>query len=171
MIDMNKKIQKFSWICFVLYLLVVLNLILRLDMLFSTNYYPMRNISLIPFQTIRESLSTDPNYISFILLFDNILLFMPFGFFLGMVDTIQLPKKILFLFLFPCLLEIFQYILGTGITDIDDVLLNFLGGLMGLLIFIGLGKVVKKYVQFFILLFDIIILINTLIYLLLIILN
>ena len=76
----------------------------------------------------------------------NILLFVPFGFYL----SAAMPKsKIVKLFLFTALasviLEIAQYILAVGRSDITDVLLNTVGGGIGIAAFYTLSKLFDKH--------------------------
>ena len=64
--------------------------------------------------------------------FGNIGWFMPFGFLLPLiVPNINLKKIILLTFLFSFFIEVFQYVLMVGYTEIDDVILNTLGGVLG----------------------------------------
>ncbi len=72
----------------------------------------------------------------------NVALFIPFGWFLA--AFFQIKRKKLLVFLLPILLSItiesIQYYTGRGIADIDDVISNSLGGVIGIIGFIGLER-------------------------------
>jgi len=65
------------------------------------------------------------------LFFGNIVWFVPFGFYLSFVKKSSVLKAILFGFLLSLFIETTQYILGTGISEIDDLILNTFGSLVG----------------------------------------
>ncbi len=74
-------------------------------------------------------------------LFGNIMLFVPFPFFLFFIFRVCSPKKQVALAAGTSLfIEINQYWWGTGVADIDDVILNTLGGLLGAIILHVLNK-------------------------------
>ncbi|WP_412886825.1 VanZ family protein [Bacillus sp. 1P06AnD] len=62
----------------------------------------------------------------------NTLLFFPFGFFLPLIwDTCNSFKRMLFIVLIVTIsVEILQFFIGRS-TDIDDVILNTFGAIMG----------------------------------------
>ena len=66
----------------------------------------------------------------------NIALFIPLGWFLATVASDKRKKYILLLtILLSITIELIQYYTGRGTADIDDVISNTLGGIMGALIF------------------------------------
>ncbi|HYO22571.1 MAG TPA: VanZ family protein [Flavisolibacter sp.] len=69
--------------------------------------------------------------------FGNIALFMPFGFLFPLVfkKKERFWSVVLASFLLSCLLEAFQLVFHTGFCDVDDVLLNTTGGLLGYLFY------------------------------------
>lgn len=62
----------------------------------------------------------------------NVLLFVPYGFLLSAVTTMRLPWRILAVASTSALLEVAQYLLSVGQSDITDLLLNTAGGLIGI---------------------------------------
>ena len=82
----------------------------------------------------------------------NILLFIPFGFFVPAVykSKRNIWKTMLIVFLTTFGIEFLQYFMGisqlfTGrATDIDDVITNFLGGLIGYILFLAFNKLLKN---------------------------
>jgi glycopeptide antibiotics resistance protein len=68
-------------------------------------------------------------------LFGNILLFIPLAFILFFVFDIKRGKKIILIsFVISICVEVTQFILGIGVADIDDVILNTTGACIGTLI-------------------------------------
>lgn len=65
------------------------------------------------------------------LFFGNIVWFVPLGFYLSFVKKASVLKALLFGFLLSLFIETTQYILGTGISEIDDLILNTFGSLVG----------------------------------------
>ncbi|MBN2414511.1 VanZ family protein [bacterium] len=97
---------------------------------------PLRAVNLVPFQTIRDYIhySSDmPILRWFSNLAGNLFIFVPLGLYLPVVFKV---KRKLFsvlpaVFVVSLSLEALQYLFGTGSTDIDDLLLNTLGGILG----------------------------------------
>ena len=79
-------------------------------------------------------------------LFGNILIFVPFGFFLPMGS-----RRRSFLgttwnsFLLSLGVEVFQLFTKVGSFDVDDLLLNTLGGILGYLLFVFCNAVRRRY--------------------------
>ncbi len=79
----------------------------------------------------------DPRYIYrfFEDFIGNILMFMPYPFFLYFLFDIKNKFSILlYAFTLSSGIELVQYIRGIGVTDIDDVLLNTFGAYLGILL-------------------------------------
>ncbi|WP_368756589.1 VanZ family protein [Enterococcus avium] len=53
-------------------------------------------------------------------------------------------KKLAFLFLFSLFIEGMQFVLGIGATDVTDILMNFIGGFLGICIYQGLRRIVPE---------------------------
>jgi glycopeptide antibiotics resistance protein len=83
----------------------------------------------------------------------NILLFMPFGFFLPFIKNIGSRKTILRAVLFSIFIEAMQFALAfvSGFTlryiDINDVIFNTLGGIIGYILFVLFVKVIRYVVN------------------------
>lgn len=71
-------------------------------------------------------------------IFGNVLAFMPFGFMLPIIspDNRKLFSIGLLSFEFSLSIELIQLIFRVGIFDVDDILMNSIGGLLGGLIYI-----------------------------------
>ena len=75
----------------------------------------------------------------------NILLFVPFGFLLSAVMTKRFPWRFLAVACASAFMEIAQYVLAVGRSDITDILLNTLGGFIGIGAFYLLARFFGKY--------------------------
>lgn len=100
-----------------------------------------RNINLVPF---KDSVMLN-KMIDLSDIINNIIIFIPFGGLLGIVDKKNsFWFKVLVMFLFSIVIEIFQYIFGLGVTDVTDVITNLTGGIIGLLIYQLLKLIIKE---------------------------
>lgn len=113
------------------------------------------NTQLIPFWSYAEVVTGQRSPIGILL---NIALFIPFGWFL--VAFFQIKQKKLLVSLLPILLsitiELIQYFTGRGTADIDDVISNTLGGMIGALIYYGVERITHgRWVQLLIPVFSI----------------
>lgn len=70
----------------------------------------------------------------------NIAWFVPFGFYLAFFREVPLRRVILCGFLLSLFIEVMQFVLGTGVSEVDDLLLNTLGSLLGGLIALCVSK-------------------------------
>lgn len=70
-------------------------------------------------------------------LFGNVIIFMPFGFFLPMASRYRSSISTLFAsFGLSLCVEVFQFITKVGSFDVDDLLLNTIGGVIGHMLFV-----------------------------------
>lgn len=108
---------------------------------FSTYYgrgYFHRSYNFIPFKTIVEYMFFSSSLNATVLnIVGNILAFVPMGFLVPIVfSKINRFKCIAILVLISTIsIEIIQFIIGVGTCDIDDVILNWLGGVIGFQIY------------------------------------
>lgn len=102
---------------------------------FFTRAHSLSTIQIIPFQTTLEALLKGTWPFCYHLI-GNMIWFVPLGM-LGPFFSKRLKRgKSLFCFSF-CLsggIEIFQWLFATGVSDVDDILLNVLGALFGWLL-------------------------------------
>jgi len=64
----------------------------------------------------------------------NIVWFIPLGFYLAFFKEFPLRRVILYGFLLSLFIEVMQFVLGTGVSEVDDLLLNTLGSALGSMI-------------------------------------
>lgn len=81
-------------------------------------------------------------------LYGNIMWFVPMGIFIPALSERHLNfwKVVLIGALISTSIETLQFILNTGVTDIDDVIFNTLGAAVGYLLYF-LGKWIKKLIK------------------------
>lgn len=94
-----------------------------------------QGVNFVPFKTIKMYLTTTvlSDNVKILNLAGNVLLFVPLGFYLSVFShRLPLLLRIFLLLLVPVAVEALQYVFHTGATDIDDVILNFTGGLLGM---------------------------------------
>jgi glycopeptide antibiotics resistance protein len=71
----------------------------------------------------------------------NLVAFIPFGIMLGVnFKKVAWRYKLAVIFAFSVAVEITQYALAIGATDITDVIMNTLGGSLGLAFYSVIGK-------------------------------
>ncbi len=101
---------------------------------YGINFFPIRN-------SVYTFLALDPNvknelYNFYTNLFGNIILFIPFPIVLITVFKIEkLGVIIISAILFSTSIETLQYLFQIGLADIDDVILNTLGALIGFFLY------------------------------------
>ena len=105
--------------------------------LFGTQRTIDRAVNFIPFHSIIEYLSGRTETLrtfSYANVVGNIAIFMPLGAYLALFRAGKgILANLLFIFLASMMTEMIQWIFGIGTADIDDVILNCIGGLVGIL--------------------------------------
>jgi glycopeptide antibiotics resistance protein len=128
------------FICYILFLikLLFLSRVSLLD-LFNSQRTLDRSINLIPFYSIKEYIFSNSATIkrfAFSNVGGNIIIFVPLGTYLSLFkNNKRVITNLLFIFIVSLFIEIIQGFLGIGAADIDDIILNCLGGLVGILVF------------------------------------
>jgi Glycopeptide antibiotics resistance protein len=124
--------------CYILFLikLLFLSRVSLLD-LFNSQRTLDRSINLIPFYSIKEYIFSNSATIkrfAFGNVVGNIVIFIPLGTYLPLFkNNKRVITNLLFIFIVSLFIEIIQGLLGIGASDIDDIILNCLGGLVGIL--------------------------------------
>lgn len=126
------------FICYILFLikLLFLSRVSLLD-LFNSQRTLDRSINLIPFYSIKEYIFSNSATIkkfAFGNVVGNIVIFIPLGTYLSLFkNNKRVITNLIFIFIVSLFIEIIQGLLGIGASDIDDIILNCLGGLVGIL--------------------------------------
>lgn len=135
---------------FYLYIIMVFGVTL-----FPIDNYPMEyppGHNFIPFYTIIQLVKDLPLSIAIKQIFGNIIMFMPFGFLIPFfVNKNKLLLTLSYSLVFTILIEFLQYILGVIVVgsqyrsvDVDDVILNMLGSLIGFFVFVVTPRFIKE---------------------------
>lgn len=121
---------------------------------FSYWDYVKRNIQLIPFHTVKEmtalminsEASVNARILAAINIIGNILLMFPAGLFLPIVFKRfhKFSVYALWMLVFITCIEILQVLTACGSFDMDDILLNYVGAMLGFLVFGTVGKLVMR---------------------------
>jgi len=125
---------------FVVYILLLFELVTIKDVEFGgTNWMPFKEI-------FRYDFGTKEFYKQVL---GNILLFIPFGYFATYYSKLSKIRQITFVtFITSSTIEVVQKFIGRSF-DVDDILLNITGGILGFLLFIGLDAIRKKLPKVF----------------------
>lgn len=135
----NEKLvfyKEFSNLLFIIYILLLYELLTRSELNHMSGY------NLVPFTEIfRYPIGSTNFYFNVI---GNIVMFIPFGYF---ISTYIKPKKILPILIVSVIssstIEFVQLCIGRSF-DVDDIILNALGSIIGFLIYVALNAI-KKY--------------------------
>lgn len=132
---------------FICYILLLIKILL-LSRISQSNH---RSINLIPFYSIMQYLagsSANIKRFAFGNVIGNIAIFIPLGTYLSLFkNDKRVMTNLSFIFIVSLSVEIIQGILGIGASDIDDIILNCLGGFIGILgykVLLFILKDVKK---------------------------
>ena len=139
----NKRLifhEELLLLAFITYILLLFELVTSRDVYIGgTNLVPFREI-------FRYPIGSENFYRQ---VAGNIILFMPFGFFATYYTRVNKFRSIsLITFLVSLTIETVQKFIGRSF-DIDDIMLNVLGGVLGFLIYVALDAIRKKLPSFF----------------------
>ena len=118
---------------FIIYILCLFQIVTAQDVSFG-------GVNIIPFKEIfRYEAGT---YLFYKNILGNVLLFLPFGFFVGyFIKVKKVSVMLLLTFIVSLSIETIQLSIGR-VFDVDDVILNVLGGLIGFILYKVLNKVI-----------------------------
>ncbi|MFC8501324.1 VanZ family protein [Pedococcus sp. NPDC057267] len=134
------------WLVFAVYLAFLVKLLLL-----SREPGSIRSLNLVPFATISIYLSTASAAAGRFALgnvLGNVAAFVPFGSCLPLVQgRTRVWPNLRVVVASSVAVEIAQGLFGVGACDIDDVILNTLGGLLGTLFFTGLRVMLRSWAR------------------------
>ncbi len=123
--------------CYIILLIKIL-LLSRVSSFESINLFDSP-INLIPFHSILASISKNHDSLrSFAMgnVIGNILIFIPMGIYMSLFKRDKrYLGNLINIVLISMIVESIQWVLGIGVLDIDDVILNSFGGWLGILIY------------------------------------
>lgn len=131
----EKRIQIISGVLFFLYLAALIYFLFFADSYGRSPSVEMR-YNLIPGLEIRRFLMNEKVLgfkAVFLNVYGNVIGFLPFGLFLPMLHGYfrRFPRTILVCMLFSLGVELTQLVTRRGSCDVDDLILNTLGGMLG----------------------------------------
>ncbi len=144
------------YLIFIAYAFIAIKVILFKTIPFSALFHSgimsaLRSINIIPLHTIIEFLTSENMDMGRALanIGGNIAIFVPLGVFVAYAAHNK-PLRISFLglLLTSFALEVIQYVFALGSSDIDDILLNFAGGAIGVGIYKWFRKTTSSRNQF-----------------------
>lgn len=132
-------------VVFVLYLVALLSLVFGIDRIESDEYH----YNLVLFSEIKRYFmyrDVVGNWVFLMNIVGNILGFLPFGFLLPHLSKWKnnIVFATLLTFELSLFIEVIQLFTKVGSFDVDDLLLNTLGGFIGYLIFLATSGMNKK---------------------------
>lgn len=129
-----------------IFLLLFLTYILLLFELVTSRDVEFAGINYIPFREILRYDVGSTNFYRQVL--GNIILFIPFGYFASRyVDFSKFRQVFWVCFLTSGTIEAVQLFIGRSF-DVDDILLNVIGGIIGFLIYVGFSAIEKRLPKF-----------------------
>ena len=147
----RKRIRIFGKICFVLYIIFIIYFLIFSDWYGrTTTGMEDYHYNLILFKEIKRFWQYRDQvglFAMFTNLFGNVLIFMPFGFFMPMASRYRSFFSTLFWsFGLSLGVESFQLVSRVGCFDVDDLLLNTIGGVAGYILFVVCAAIRRRYV-------------------------
>lgn len=133
---------------FILYILFLLYFLIFSDWYGRSGVYDEFHYNLVPFQEILRywNYRDQLGMLSFANLVGNVAVFVPFGFFGAMAaNNRNFLRTFLDGFLLSLVVEVFQLIAMIGSFDVDDLILNTAGAVLGYIFFVICNAVRRMY--------------------------
>lgn len=145
----RKRIRVIGKILFVLYVAFIVYFLIFSDWYGRTGVMQEYRYNLVLFQEIKrfwEYRAQLGTFAMFTNLFGNVLIFVPFGFFMPMASKHRSFFSTLFYsFGLSLCVETFQLLTRVGSFDVDDLFLNTIGGVVGYIIFAICAAARRRY--------------------------
>ncbi len=157
--NQNKSYEKILLGCigilFILYILFLLRITFfkqaALNNLLSAVGTSERTISIIPFKSIYDMVISNTSIGRIIEnVLGNVILFIPFGILFPIISEKEQKGVLCAAIVFSLSIEIIQFILALGSTDIDDLIFNVAGAYIGHIISDKIKRQFKSYTHFLI---------------------
>ena len=136
----NTSANKITKALLIIYLAALFWILLfKLGVRFS--YMEKRDVNLIPFSEL--FISNGKIDLAEIIL--NVVIFVPLGIYAGVLfKRWSFGKKLFFFFLLSLVFEMLEFFFKIGAFDITDIITNTIGGIIGLLMFTAIEKLVNN---------------------------
>ena len=146
-----KRKHSFQFMTILYFIIVFCMCITRFNIIMTLVSGPLTRIdavNMIPFHSIRENLKYGHSPISWDMLY-NMVMFVPFGIIYCYYQKhFRVYKAVGMSCLTTFFIESAQFILKTGVVDIDDFIVNTLGSLMGIMAYAILQQISFKNQKF-----------------------
>ena len=145
----RKIIRVISRVFFVFYMVVLVYFLLLSDGFGRMERYSEYRYNLVPFQEIMRFVKYRAQLDDLqvlINLLGNIAAFMPFGALIRWVlnRKVRWYQAVFYTFLFSLCVELLQLTARVGVFDVDDLILNTIGGLFGFILYYLLLRINKR---------------------------
>ncbi|MGF0032084.1 VanZ family protein [Bariatricus sp. SGI.154] len=146
----NKRLRILGKILFVLYIIFIIYFLLFSDWYGRTGEMQEYHYNLVLFKEIKRFWNYRDQvglFAMFTNLFGNVIIFVPFGFFMPMASKYRsFFTTVFYSFGLSLCVETFQLIAKVGSFDVDDLLLNTIGGLVGYIVFVICAAIRRRHV-------------------------
>ena len=146
----RKRVRILGKILFVLYIGFIIYFLLFSDLYGRTGQLDTYHYNLELFKEIKRFWNYRDRvgfFAMFTNLFGNVVIFVPFGFFMPMASKYRsLFSTVFYSFGVSLCVETFQLVTKVGSFDVDDLLLNTIGGLAGYILFIICAAIRRRHV-------------------------
>ena len=140
-----RKVRAFGKVVFVLYIIFLVYFLCFSEWYGRTGTVEEYRYNLVLFKEIRRFIEYREELGAFAV-FANILIFVPYGFFISVASHSRGFLKTVFYSFVLCFgVEIFQLFTRVGSFDVDDILLNTLGGVLGYILFMICNRIRRKH--------------------------
>lgn len=143
----SKRIRVFGKILFILYIMFIIYFLLFSDWYGRTGEMQEYHYNFVLFKEIKRFWQYRNQvglFAMFTNLFGNVIIFVPFGIFMPMASRYRsFFSTVFYSFGLSFCVETFQLLTRVGSFDVDDLLLNTIGGLLGYILFVA-GAAVRR---------------------------
>lgn len=139
------KILFVLYIIFVFYFLLISEIYGRIDKMQEYHYNLVLFREIKRFWNYREQLGIFATATN---LLGNVLIFLPFGFFMAMASKYRsFLSTLIYSFALSLTIELSQLFMKVGCFDVDDLLLNTIGGILGFITFLICNVIRRNYAK------------------------
>ena len=140
---MKRRWKGILWVIFLLYI----GMLLRITVFRSSfGSYPLCShgqIELVPFVGLIQIFHNSVGMFLYLFV-GNLVWFVPLGLLLPVLTKAR-KATILWGLGLSLYIEVSQYVFGTGVSEVEDLILNTAGTAVGYLIYIGVKKLVRRW--------------------------
>lgn len=144
-----KKLRTMGKVMFVLYIFFLLYFLIFSDWYGRTGISAEYRYNLVLLKEIKRFIEYREDLGAFAVftnLFGNILIFVPYGFFISMASSARgFFMTLFYSFGLSLCVEVFQLLTKVGSFDVDDLLLNTIGGVLGYIFFIICNMIRRRH--------------------------